>query len=585
MAYTPTDETRSLLNRPSDSLYAPDAYKRLHAPRVRLRWFLDFVSLGLFVAGAYWWFTTGAWWALIGGALAAMFVFGIRECFVQSRRAIVRIYGPMGRLRYLFETEFRDKFLQYFNERNMDGRPIPRIVRDYIYQKAKTIKPLTSFGTELDNYDPENTTGARILHYNFGGEPEGEETPAHFEVVIGEHREGVRPFVVHNTLNVSGMSFGSINQRSCEALSLGAKGVAYVNTGEGGYGPHGIAGNDVVFQLGTGKFGARRVEQHAGHQRILLDEQALVDLVREHPNIGMLQIKLSQGAKPGLGGHLPGAKVTPDIAAIRRIPVGEMAISPRQHAELEAPTQREAIAKLMEFCRHLRQLTELPVGIKLCVGRIQEIDLLVEAMKETGEGPDAIQFDGADGGTGASPNLWVNYVGYGSAIETLAYAHRKLQNAGIRDRVALHAAGRILTPAHAVVAFAFGADYIDSARAMMLSLGCIQSLRCHTNACPTGIATNDPWRQHGLSVMDKYQRVHNYLTGFHHDMMELTHMLHHIDPRDIEPADLRLISHQQHLASHFDADPWGLILPRWEGEGGGSNTVDGKAPDPLVQLG
>jgi len=497
---------------------------------------------------------------LAGVATLVVFLvlFGIRDIFIQDDHAIVRIYGPMGRLRYMFENVFRDKYLQYFNETNTDGRPIPKIVRDYIYQKAKGIKALSSFGTELDIYDMDNTSYTRILHHNFGQHP----TPSTYEVEVGAHREGVKPFKITNCMNISAMSYGALNYRAAECLSLGTKGVAFVNTGEGGCGPHAVAGNDVVWQLGTGKFGAgREATLPNGVPTRVLDNDLFKETLKEFPNIGMIQLKISQGAKPGIGGHLPGVKVTPEIADVRKVQPYKTLISPPQHAELYANTSKESILKLMEFCKQLREMSELPVGIKMCIGHLSEVDMLVEAMKTTGEGPDMIQIDGADGGTGAGPNMFVNYVGYGGSVETLYYLHTRLVKAGIRDNVKLSASGRIFTPAHAALAFAYGADTIETARAAMLAMGCIQALKCHTNQCPTGITTNNPWRVHGLNIPEKSTRVHKYLEGFHEDMYELTLALGFSDPRDIKPESLRAFARKPQFNAHFNDDPFGVFMP------------------------
>ncbi|GJM15890.1 MAG: FMN-binding glutamate synthase family protein [Thermodesulfobacteriota bacterium] len=488
----------------------------------------------------------------------ALLIFSIRELFVQNDRTLIRIYGPLGRIRYLFEDTFRDKYLQYFNESNTNGRPIPRIVRDYIYQKAKAIKPIASFGTELDDFDFENTAQSHILHRNFPGSVK----KASYEVVIGEQREGVRPFTVKNSINVSAMSYGSINWKAAECISIGAKNVAYVNTGEGGYGPHGVAGNDTVFQIGTGKFGVgKQGVLNDGTPARFLDEDLLVDLVRNNDNIRMIQVKISQGAKPGLGGVLPGIKVTPEIAAVRKVPIGKTIMSPQQHAEFIAATPEESVLKMLDFIKEVRNLTELPVGIKLCVGRLDEIDLLIEGIKEIGEGPDAIQVDGADGGTGAGENIFMNYVGFGSSFETISYLDRKLKEAGIRDDIKISGSGKLFTPAHAALAFAVGSDIVETARGVMLSLGCIQSLHCHTNECPTGITTNSKWRMHGIDIPEKSTRVHHYLEGFHDDMLHLTEILGHSDPRDITTQDIRIISHKNKFFRYFDEDPFGLYMP------------------------
>jgi len=487
----------------------------------------------------------------------ALLLLGIRDTFIQDDHTITRIYGPVGRLRYVFENVFRDKYLQYFNETNTNGRPMPKIVRDYIYQKAKGVKSLTSFGTELDIYDPENTASTRLLHSNFGINSE----PT-YGVLVGEHRENVKPFKIINTVNISAMSYGALNYRSAECLSLGAKDVAFVNTGEGGCGPHAVAGNDVVWQLGTGKFGAgKNATLPNGEPTRALDPELFKETLKEFENIGMVQLKISQGAKPGIGGHLPGSKVSPEIADVRKVTVGETVISPSQHAELYDTSSKGAVMKLMDFCKELRTLGGLPVGIKMCIGKLSEIDLLVDAMKATGEGPDMIQLDGADGGTGAGPNLFVNYVGYGTAIETVAYLHRALVKARIRDKVVLSASGRIFTPAHGALAFAVGADTIETARAAMLSIGCIQALKCHTNECPTGITTNNKWRMHGINIPEKSTRIHKYLEGFHDDMLELTKILGHADPRDIKVENLRTITQKPWYASHFDEDPFGFYMP------------------------
>ncbi|MGF1670676.1 MAG: glutamate synthase-related protein [Balneolaceae bacterium] len=548
MAYKPSKETRKILK---------NGLQRAAEPFRAIMRCIEVITVLFVIGGIYLIYSN---YVIIGIATitGGFILYGIEELFLQKKSTIVRIYGPLGRLRYIFEQEFRDKFLQYFNERNMDGRPIPRIVRDYIYQRAKDVPAISSFGTELDNFDVENTVNARLLHNNFG-------QPAHcreFKVTVGEHRKAIRPFDVINTLNISAMSYGALNWKAAESLSNGAAGVAFVNTGEGGFGPHGVAGNDTVFQIGTGKFGVgKKIILDDGTETRKLNEQLLCDLVRQNDHIRMIQLKISQGAKPGIGGHLPGCKVSEEIAAVRKIPVGVAAISPPQHYELISGSPKDSIMKLMDFTKRIRELTSLPVGIKLSVGKLSEIDLLVDAMKITGEGPDDIQLDGADGGTGAGPNLYLNYIGYGGAIEPLVYLNNKLVIAGLRDKVTLNISGRFFTPAHAVVGFAFGADYIQSARGPMLALGCIQSLRCHTNKCPAGITTNQPWRTRAIDIPDKSVRVNCFLRGFHHDMMEITRTLGHEDPRDINPNDIRLMSKDIPFEEYFKDDPEGVIYP------------------------
>ena len=556
MAYKESTESKKYLNKlrelDKEQCLVPYTYN----PPLQMA--MDITSIvliiGAIVTGAYFM----SWTYFFSLVAAAIVIFSIRELFVQDDRTLIRIYGPLGRIRYLFEDTFRDKYLQYFNETNTNGRPIPRIVRDYIYQKAKNIKPISSFGTELDDFDFENTAQSHILHRNFPGKA----TKASYEVVIGEKRDNVRAFTVTNSVNVSAMSYGSINWKAAECISIGTKDVAYVNTGEGGYGPHGISGNDTVFQIGTGKFGVgKEGVLNDGTPTRFLDDSLLRDLVRNNDNIRMIQIKISQGAKPGLGGVLPGVKVTPEIAAVRKVPVGKTIYSPSQQAELMASTPKESVQKMIDFIKRIRKLTELPVGIKLCVGRLDEIDLIVEAMKVSGEGPDAIQIDGSDGGTGAGENIFMNYVGFGNSFETVFYLNKKLQEAGIRDSVTISGSGKLFTPAHAAMAFAVGADVVETARGIMLSLGCIQSLQCHTNMCPTGITTNSKWRIHGINIPEKSTRVHHYLEGFHNDMLHLTEILGHSDPRDINRSDIRIISYKNVFARYFEDDPFGIYTP------------------------
>lgn len=568
MSYKVSDKSRKFLQKlkdRGDSAHVPYTY---NPPLQRA---MDVLSVILIVSAVPFAYYAGKWYYGFIPVFISILIFSIRELFVQDDRTLIRIYGPLGRIRYLFEDTFRDKYLQYFNETNTNGRPIPRIVRDYIYQKAKHIKPIASFGTELDMFDLENTAQSHMLHRNF---PSARKK-ASYEVIIGEKRPGVRPFKVTNTINVSAMSYGSINWKAAECISIGAKNVAYVNTGEGGYGPHGIAGNDVIFQIGTGKFGVgKKTVLNDGTETRILDDEHLKHIVRDNDNIKMIQIKLSQGAKPGMGGVLPGVKVTPEIAAVRRVDPWETVISPPQHVECLGSTPKDSVLKTIEFIKRVRNLTGLPVGIKLCVGRLEELDLFIDAMLHTGDGPDAIQVDGADGGTGAGENIYLNYVGYGSAFETTYYLDKKLKEAGIRDSVTISSSGKLFTPAHAALAFAIGADVIDTARGAMLALGCIQSLKCHTNECPTGITTNSKWRMHGINIPEKSTRIHNYLSGFHHDMMELTEVMGHCDPRDINREDIRIISYKNVFVRFFDEDPFGVYMPM-------SRDIDEAADDRL----
>ena len=409
---------------------------------------------------------------------------------VQTRQSLKRNFPLLGRLRYVFE-DLRPKIQQYFVESDTDGAPINRIDRSVIYQRAKKQVDTTPFGTQLNVY------------------AEGYEWMSHSIVPIDFHKVDHHPRVrVGNkdclqpydssVLNISAMSFGSLSANAVEALNAGAKigGFAH-NTGEGGISPHHIKhGGDVIWQIGTGYFGARTEEGMFSPEAFQKNAS--------RPTVKMIELKISQGAKPGHGGILPGKKNTPEIAAIRGVKAGTTVFSPPFHSAFKTP--REMIL----FIKKMRDLSGgKPVGFKLCIGRKSEFISICKAMVELDVYPDFITVDGGEGGTGAAPPEFSNFVGM-PLLDGLAFVENMLRGFNIRQHIKLCAAGKVLTGFQMVRAIALGADICNSARAMMMALGCIQALECNKNTCPTGVATQDPQLTKGLVIDDKKVRVANY---------------------------------------------------------------------------
>lgn len=422
-------------------------------------------------------------------AVAPFIIMGVSD-MVQTKQSLKRNFPLLGRLRYVFE-DLRPKIQQYFVESDTDGAPINRIDRSVIYQRAKKQVDTTPFGTQLNVY------------------AEGYEWMTHSIVPIDFHKMEQHPRVrVGNKdcrqpyeaslLNVSAMSFGSLSGNAVEALNAGAKigGFAH-NTGEGGISPHHTRhGGDLIWQIGTGYFGARDEEGRFSAEAFRKNAA--------RPEVKMVELKISQGAKPGHGGILPGKKNTPEIAAIRGVKAGTTVFSPPFHSAFTTP--REMIL----FIHQMRELAEgKPVGFKLCIGRKSEFISVCKAMVELDIYPDFITVDGGEGGTGAAPPEFSNFVGM-PLLDGLAFVDNMLRGFSIRHHIKIFAAGKILTGFQMARAIALGADICNSARAMMMAIGCIQALECNKNTCPTGVATQDPRLTVGLVVDDKKVRVANY---------------------------------------------------------------------------
>ncbi|MFM7120844.1 MAG: FMN-binding glutamate synthase family protein [Gammaproteobacteria bacterium] len=427
------------------------------------------------------------WFDVLAAVAAVLALVGLWD-FFQQRHAIRRNYPVIGHLRFLFE-KIRPEIRQYFIESDIEETPFSRSARSLAYQRAKNDVDKRPFGTQLDVYQP------RFEWINHSVAPVA--IPTHdFRVSIGSDR-CARPYAA-SVFNISAMSFGSLSKNAILALNEGARrGGFFHDTGEGSISRwHREPGGDLVWEIGSGYFGCRDADGRFDPARFR--DNAASDQVR------MIEIKLSQGAKPGHGGVLPGAKVTPEIAEARGVPLGVDCVSPARHSAFSTPLE------LMAFITTLRELSGgKPVGIKLAIGHPWEWFGIVKAMVETGEHPDFVVVDGAEGGTGAAPIEFTDHVGT-PLREALMLVQNALVGAGLRDRVRVGASGRIISSFDIARTMALGADFCNSARGFMFALGCLQAQTCHTGHCPTGVTTQDPLRMRALVVPDKAERVANF---------------------------------------------------------------------------
>ena len=428
----------------------------------------------------------GMAWALPAVLLAAiaLSILGIRD-LIQTKSSILRNYPIAGHLRFLFE-EIRPEIRQYLIEGETDGTPFSRHKRSIVYQRAKGALDKRPFGTQLDVYG----TSFEWLNHSIAAT-----TPARepFRVTIGGP-DCRQPYSA-SLFNISAMSFGALSANAILALNRGAKAGQFAHdTGEGGFSPyHRKPGGDIIWEIGSGYFGCRNRDGTFSADKFAETSRA--------DQIKMIEIKLSQGAKPGHGGVLPGAKVTREIALTRGVMVGEDCVSPARHSAFSTPIE------MMQFIRQLRELCGgKPVGFKLCIGHPWEFLAICKAMLETGITPDFIVVDGKEGGTGAAPLEFTDHIGM-PLRDGLTFVHNALVGVALRDRIRIGASGKIVSAFDIARAIALGADWCNSARGFMFAVGCIQSQSCHTDRCPVGVATQSKSRQRALNVPDKAARV------------------------------------------------------------------------------
>lgn len=425
------------------------------------------------------------WWLmLLTGALLALAAYDL----LQTRHTILRNYPVIGHLRYTLE-DLRHQVRQYFIQGDNEGAPFTHGQRALVYQRAKSVSDVLPFGTQQDVY----AVGYEWINHSLFPH-----TPAEEEMRVTIGGPACRQPYAASHLNISSMSFGALSSHAIAALNYGAAQGGFAHwTGEGGISAyHRQGGGDLVWQIGTGYFGCRSAEGRFDPAQFAA--KAVL------PQVKMIEIKLSQGAKPGGGGILPGAKVTAAIAVARGVPQGVDVLSPPAHSAFSNPDA------MLDFIAELRELSGgKPIGIKLCVGRADEFLALCRAMQARNLAPDFITVDGKEGGTGAAPFEFSNSLGT-PLREGLIFVHNALTGAGLRDKIKIIASGKIITGMDLATKLAIGADLCNAARGMMFALGCIQARRCHADTCPTGIATHDPWRVNGLVVGDKAPRVAHY---------------------------------------------------------------------------
>ena len=464
------------------------------------------------------------WWLLPPLALIALGVADLR----QARHSILRNYPIAGHLRFFFEF-IRPEIRQYFVEDDTEEKPFSRAQRSIVYQRAKNEPDSRPYGTELDV----KATGHEWISHSLAPT----KIASHdFRIVVGADR--AHPYSM-SILNISAMSFGALSANAILALNLGAKKGGFAHdTGEGSLSKyHREHGGDIIWEIGSGYFGCRNDDGSFSAEKF--------EKAARNPQVKMIEVKLSQGAKPGHGGVLPAAKITPEIAETRGVPMGRDCVSPATHSAFSTPRG------LLEFVERLRKLSGgKPTGFKLCIGHPWEFFAIAKAMLDTGIVPDFIVVDGAEGGTGAAPLEFVDHIGV-PLREGLLLVHNTLVGIGLREKVRIGASGKIITAFDIARTLAIGADWVNSARGFMFAVGCIQAQHCNTDRCPTGVATQDPVRQRALDVPDKSDRVFNFHRNTLHALQELvqaaglTHpselRAHHI-VRRVSSDEIRLMS-------------------------------------------
>ena len=474
----------------------------------------DFVVETLTVLAALFIFAVGAGVLIV----AVLYVLDV----TQTKHAIRRNYPVVGRFRYYFE-HLGTFFRQYFFAMDREEMPFNREQRSYVYRAAKNVDSTIAFGSTRDL----RPTGT-LMFVNCPFPVLEEDAAETTETEIGPHVP--HPFRTRSLFNVSGMSYGAISHVAVQALSRGtAMAGAWLNTGEGGLSPYHLeGGGDVVFQIGTAKYGVR--DEHGN----LSDDR--LKAVAAHDEVKMFEIKLSQGAKPGKGGILPGDKVTPEIATIRGIPVGQDSISPNRHPEIDSP------GDLLDAIDRIRSVTGKPVGFKSVIGAYGWLEELFEEIHRRGleSAPDFITIDSADGGTGAAPISLMDHVGL-PISESLPMVADRIAGYDLRKRIKLIASGKLVMPADVAWALCVGADFVVSARGPMFALGCIQALQCNKNTCPTGITTHDPRFQKGLDPTDKSERVASYIRNMVKEVGIIAHSCGVREPRRLRRFHARMV--------------------------------------------
>lgn len=478
---------------------------------MRRTWYFAFGVVLLAVFSVFVMLGDVRWFLMYLGVLLAVGIYDV----VQTEHAILRNFPILGHFRYLIEF-IRPEIQQYIIASDQEERPYNRMTRSLIYQRSKNVRDTVPFGTSNNILEVGYTW---VLH-SMMPQPTLQAEP---RVKVGT--AACRQPYEASRLNISALSFGALSPNAIRALNLGAKHGGFShNTGEGGLSPYHLQGGDLVFQIGTAYFGCR--DEHGHFDPQLFAQEAL------RPEVKMIEIKISQGAKPSHGGILPAAKLTPEIAQVRHVPMEKDVLSPPQHSAFSTPIE------FMHFIEKLRNLSEgKPIGFKLCVGRKEEFFAICKAMLATKILPDFITVDGAEGGTGAAPLEFSNRIG--EPLEAgLNFVHNALVGVGLRDQIRVIASGKIATGFDMIRYLSLGADMCQAARAMMMALGCVQSKQCNANTCPTGVATQNERLMRGLVVETKYPQVAHFHHNTLHSFLEIMAALGVSHPSQLHPSML-----------------------------------------------
>ena len=443
----------------------------------------------------------------------------------QTKQAIRHNYPVIGRFRYFFE-HMGEFFRQYFFAMDREELPFNRAERSWVYRASKNIDSTIAFGSTRDLTKP-----GTVIFGNCPFPKLSTDSSPPEEVTIGQFCN--QPYTTRSIFNISGMSYGAISKPAVLALSNGARMAGcWMNTGEGGLSPYHLEGGaDIVFQIGTAKYGVRDQEGNL--------DLAKLRKIASHEQVKMFELKLAQGAKPGKGGILPGGKVTPEIAEIRGIPVGSDSISPNRHPDIDS------VDDLLKMLDTIRKTSGKPVGFKTVMGATGWIDEMFTTINERGQecAPDFITLDSGDGGTGAAPMSLMDNVGL-PLRQSLPMLINKLKEHGLRDRIKVISSGKLVTPVEVAWAFATGADFVTSARGFMFSIGCIQALQCNKNTCPTGITTHDKDLQSGLNPENKAERVRSYVQNMVYEVGVIAHSCGVAEPRQLRRKHAFIVSPQ-----------------------------------------
>ncbi|TYB79723.1 FMN-binding glutamate synthase family protein [Bizionia myxarmorum] len=479
-----------------------------------------------------------SWWMWI---LIILVLVAIRDVFFQRRHTISHNFPIVGHFRYMLE-KIGPELRQYLVANNREELPFNRIERGWIYASAKHENNYEGFGTDRDIYAHQHIfINNAMMPFKLPDNHPNTANPNFLPCakVMGLYNNRRKPFRPASVINVSAMSFGSLSARAVESMNKGVKmSDAYHNTGEGGLSPYHSHGGDVIFHFGTGYFGIRGDDGNFSMEK-------LIDLVEKNPFVRAIEIKLSQGAKPGKGGVLPAAKITQEISDIRHVPLGQDVLSPPNHSAFSN------VPEMLELIEQIAEQTGLPVGIKAAIGKLEQWEELADLMVKSGKGPDFITVDGGEGGTGAAPPSFADHVSL-PWVYGFSDLYKVFKNRNLTDRIVFIGSGKLGFPAKAAMAFAMGADCLNVAREAMMSIGCIQAQICHTNRCPSGVATQSKWLQSGIDPTLKSVRLAQYFKTFRKEFIEITHAAGYEHPCQFKMSDVCVNVDDSNLNKELD---------------------------------